>query len=170
MNKKYVIISIMVKKNDKRKIMPDLQMQTLATAKQEKAPRKKTKTTAADKYHALKQRGERNVNRLRRQAEGFGGKDAVDQVIGHVKSMAEKHLTEALEKGEKTLRGKLHQGIEKTGSSVSKKIAEKVKDRSVSNILQKGAKYVKSLAHKGLETASKNVKDFALKELKKKLA
>jgi hypothetical protein len=160
----------MVKKNDKRKVMPDLQMQTLAEASQQKAPRKKNKATAVDKYHALKQKGERNVNRLRKQAEGYGGKDGIDQVIGHVKSMAEKHLTEALEKGEKVLRGKLHQGIEKTGSHVSKKISEKVKDKSVSNILQKGAKYVKGLAHKGLETASKNVKEFALKELKKKLS
>ena len=161
---------IMVKKNDKRKVMPDLQMQTLAEASQQKAPKKKSKVTVADKYHALKQKGERHVNRLHKAAHLHGGKDGVDQVIGHVKSLAEKHLSAALEKGEKILKGKLHQGIEKTGSHVSKKIAEKVKDKSVSNLLQKGAKYVKGLAHKGLETASKNVKEFALKELKKKLS
>ena len=81
----------------------DLQMSTLQNAKQESGV-KKSKATVADKYHALKQKGERSVKRLRKDAESYGGKEGVDHVIGHVKSLAEKHLQDAIEKGEKYLK------------------------------------------------------------------
>lgn len=135
------------------------------TVKKEKVP----KTSVKDKYHALKQKGTRHINRLHKEAVKAGGDIAVHFVLHHVKGVAAKKLAEVVEKGEKFIKGKLHQGIEKTGKYVTEKIGEKVKDKDIAKALKTGTKTVKQLAHKSLETGAKKVKEYALKEIEKGL-